>query len=346
MTPTSHCYFDYYQSDNPDEPLAIGGFLPLEKVYHFNPLPKELSEEEQQYVLGAQGNVWTEYMPTSTQVEYMAFPRAIALSEALWSSEGQKNYDEFLSKLEFFYKRLDKLNVNYANHLYDISGTLDDQYEQLYYSLYNEINDKEIRYTLDGSQPSQESDLYLKPFAVDKDLNIKAATFFEGEQLGGVFEEDLHYHKAVGKTINVNVDPHPAYNAGGLQAMINSINGSNLRFGDKEWLGFWGENLEIQIDLGALTEISEISTRFFNANGQWIYAPKTIQVFTSENDTDYTEAGTVILTDEQLIRNAVLKMKAKVRYIKITIPKYGIIPDGLQGAGNEAWTFIDEIQIR
>ena len=73
MTPTSHCYFDYYQSTNSDEPTAIGGFLPLEKVYDFNPIPSELNEDEAKYILGAQGNIWTEYMPTEDQVEYMAF---------------------------------------------------------------------------------------------------------------------------------------------------------------------------------------------------------------------------------------------------------------------------------
>lgn len=79
----SHCYFDYYQSENENEPLAIGGFLILEKVYSFNPIPKELTKEESKYVLGAQGKVWTEYMKTPEKVEYMAFPRAIALSEVL-----------------------------------------------------------------------------------------------------------------------------------------------------------------------------------------------------------------------------------------------------------------------
>ena len=85
LTPTSHAYFDYYQSNNENEPLAIGGFLPLEKVYRFNPIPPELNKEEEKFVLGAQGNVWTEYMKTEDQVEYMIFPRILAMSEVVWS---------------------------------------------------------------------------------------------------------------------------------------------------------------------------------------------------------------------------------------------------------------------
>jgi hexosaminidase len=116
LTPGTHCYFDHYQSTNTNEPLAIGGFLPLEKVYSFNPIPEELTKEEAKYVLGAQGNVWTEYIPTAKKVEYMAYPRAIALSEVVWSAPKNKNYDDFKIRLINYQKRLDARNVKYANH--------------------------------------------------------------------------------------------------------------------------------------------------------------------------------------------------------------------------------------
>ena len=116
MTPTSHCYFDYYQSENENEPLAIGGFLPLKKVYTFNPIPEELTTEQAKHVLGVQGNVWTEYMPTIKSVEYMLFPRVFAMSELNWSKPNQKNYDDFALRVKYFHKRLDALNINYANH--------------------------------------------------------------------------------------------------------------------------------------------------------------------------------------------------------------------------------------
>ena len=116
MTPTSHCYFDYYQSENENEPLAIGGFLPLEKVYNFNPIPEELTTEQAKFVLGVQGNVWTEYMPTIKSVEYMLFPRVFAMSELNWSKTEQKNYDDFASRVKYFHNRLDALDINYANH--------------------------------------------------------------------------------------------------------------------------------------------------------------------------------------------------------------------------------------
>lgn len=117
MTPTTYNYFDYYQvEDTNGEPLAIGGFLPLEKVYSYNPIPKELDADEQKFVLGAQGNVWTEYMKTEDQVEYMTFPRMTALSEVVWSPQESRSWEDFKGRLEHLAKRYDVLDIDYATH--------------------------------------------------------------------------------------------------------------------------------------------------------------------------------------------------------------------------------------
>ncbi len=118
LTPGEYCYFDKYQSEDKDnEPLAIGGFLSLEKVYGFNPIPDELALDEQKYVMGAQGNVWTEYMDNSKHVEYMVFPRILAMSEVDWSFPENKNYEDFVSRVKPFLKRLNALDINYAKHI-------------------------------------------------------------------------------------------------------------------------------------------------------------------------------------------------------------------------------------
>jgi hexosaminidase len=116
MTPTSYCYFDYYQSqDHSNEPRAIGGFVPLDKVYAFEPIPEQLAPEMQKHILGAQGNVWTEYIANLRHVEYMAFPRLAALAEVTWSPKGTRSYDDFLRRLKTHEHRLGELNVNYRN---------------------------------------------------------------------------------------------------------------------------------------------------------------------------------------------------------------------------------------
>lgn len=123
MTPTSNCYFDYYQStDTENEPLAIGGFLPVEKVYDYEPIPDELSADEEQYVLGAQGNIWTEYIQTGPYLEYMALPRATALSEVVWSPKDHKDFDDFKVRLQHMQDLYNAKGYNYAKHLSDSVG--------------------------------------------------------------------------------------------------------------------------------------------------------------------------------------------------------------------------------
>lgn len=114
MTPTSYCYFDYYQGDTKTEPIAIGGYTTVEKVYLFEPTPTELTAEQEYKILGAQGNVWTEYMITTDKVEYMVFPRIAALSEVLWTPVEQKDYNNFIARLKNHFNLLDRLKVNYS----------------------------------------------------------------------------------------------------------------------------------------------------------------------------------------------------------------------------------------
>ena len=113
MTPSKFLYFDYYQGDRDKEPLAIGGLLPLEKVYSYNPIPATLSAEEKTHILGAQANVWTEYMADPRQVEYMLFPRLFALAEVVWSPQENRSYREFVGRVPAQLTRLKREGVNY-----------------------------------------------------------------------------------------------------------------------------------------------------------------------------------------------------------------------------------------
>jgi len=114
MSPTSHAYFDYYQSkDKDNEPLAIGGFLPLEKVYQFEPIPEQIEKDKEHLILGGQGNLWTEYISTNEKAEYMALPRMSAMAEVLWSPRHLLNFRSFNKRMKWNYLRLDRMNTNY-----------------------------------------------------------------------------------------------------------------------------------------------------------------------------------------------------------------------------------------
>ena len=115
MTPINECYFDHYQSNNPNEPLAIGGYLPIENVYNYNPIPKGLTNEEASYILGSQANVWTEYISSMSQLELMVFPRALAMSQVLWCREQKPSFESFKNTLiDYQFLFLERNKVIYS----------------------------------------------------------------------------------------------------------------------------------------------------------------------------------------------------------------------------------------
>ena len=119
MSPTTYCYFDYYQSENKDkEPMCIGGYLPVSKVYEFDAAPESLSETAKKHILGVQANLWTEYVSTTNMVEYMILPRMAALSEVQWTPVARKNFDEFVKRETHMTKIYDRCGYRYAIHLW------------------------------------------------------------------------------------------------------------------------------------------------------------------------------------------------------------------------------------
>ena len=131
---------------------------------------------------------------------------------------------------------------------------------------------------MDDSKVDTSSKLYNQGIIITDNTSIQAGVFEDNQLVSSVFSETINYHKAVKGSVTINPAPHTSYNAGGNQALINGILGSDKRYGDKEWLGFWGDDVEINIDLNGETTINSITTRFYNTNGQWIYAPKKMEV--------------------------------------------------------------------
>jgi hexosaminidase len=164
MTPSDFAYFDYGQGDPAYEPINIGNYTTLEKVYSFDPVPKELSPEDAKYIIGGQANVWTEYIATPEKVEYMVFPRMLALAEDLWTQPENKNFADFERRLSAQFARMDKENVNYripepdGLHNMALGSNLSTTVE-----LKPAIDGAKIYYTTDGSAPDERSTLYEKP---------------------------------------------------------------------------------------------------------------------------------------------------------------------------------------
>ncbi len=345
MTPGSHCYFDHYQSTNPDEPLAIGGFTSLEKVYSFEPTPAVLSPKEARHIIGAQGNVWTEYMKTPAKVEYMIFPRMMALSEVLWTPKDKRDFQNFVVRLEPQLEQLKKEGANPANHLFDVKTKIVTQ-NGVFVHLKTDSPTPTIRYSM-NAPVRPDSPKALAPVVIHESGELQAAAFVDGQKVGHEAKIQFLIHKAAGKAIQLINPPSPKYNSGGDAAIFNGVLGNDKRYGDKEWLGWEGEDCVAKVDFGLPTTIKSLKTRFFNGKGQWIYPPQSIELFSSNDGVHYQKIKDYKVADSgQLIVLAQFSFEpVTTRFIKIHIHRHGIIEAGKQGGGHEAWLFVDEIQV-
>ena len=181
MTPGSGgLYVDHYQGAPEVEPAQIGGLATLEKTYAYNPIPKNLPEDKAQYILGAQCNMWTEYCTDASLMEYMAFPRIIALAEATWSKPSRKDWTDFSRRINNAYARLDFHNINY--HIPMPEGILTQNVVFVGDSTVLEFTNTRnlpMVYTLDGSEPNGNSMVYTTPIVVTENTEVKIATLMQ-----------------------------------------------------------------------------------------------------------------------------------------------------------------------
>ena len=350
MTPGSHCYLDKYQSEPSTEPLAIGGFLPLEKVYAYNPTPKGLTAEQAKHILGVQANIWTEYILTSPQVEYMAYPRASALAEVAWASNDAKDYKDFTTRLKTHFERLKYLAVNYANSYYDISASSSiNAKSQAVIKLQTADNQAIIRYTIDGSAPVASSLLYQSTGIISTtDATINAATFSaNGEKLGKDLSKYFYINKATGRKYTLANQPKN-YTGGETFGLTNGVKGEENNLAT--WVGFEGKDLDVTLDLGQVMALKKVNFAFLRSSSSWIMLPREVEVLVSEDGKKFTSVQKIPLGNIDSETNAVQQLSVaadgkKGRFIRVFAKNYGILPDSHVGKGKSAWLFVDEIGV-
>lgn len=343
MTPGSHLYFDHYQADPATEPLAISGYTTLEKVYSYEPIPTELTAAEAKHILGAQANLWTEYIPTSDKVEYMAYPRVTALSEVVWSSKPNRNWSSFTERLRTHFRRLDILGVNYARSYYDVTA----QYTGGKVTLTTLDPTSEIRYTTDGSKPGITSLKYSAPFSLDGSSNVKAASFRNGDTQGKMMSVQYLVHKASGKPYTLGKQP-AQYDGGETYALTNGVLGNSKTY--NAWVGLVNRNIDPVIDLGAGTTFSSVTTHFYNNKQAWIWPPRSVEVWVSDDGKEFRSLGKKTIDAEGMAGNTIETVRfdtpgAKGRYVKLVATTYGVIPAGSPGESNGTWLFLDEVVV-
>ena len=353
MTPGGYCYFDHYQADPQSEPKAIGGFTTLKKVYSYEPAPGELTAEEAKHILGAQGNVWTEFIPSSSQVEYMAVPRMIALSEVVWSPKSHRDWKDFRSRMDAQYKRLDYMLVNYSKGSFkvDISTLPDPENNKIKVCLSSEQGSLPIYYTLDSKEPGLQSSRYESPIEISGNTDIKAAMFPDGKLKEKPGSISVIYHKAIGKPVKYKQDYSSRYPASGTTSLTDGLRGSgNQR--NNFWQGFLGNDCEVVIDLGKIMPVQSITATFLQDPNSWIFLPSIVEYSLSQNGKTeyiYNDKDNLMSPKDPgpFIQPFGVNFPEGVtaRYLTIKAKNLGICPSWHEGAGEKCWLFIDEITV-
>ncbi len=343
MTPGKPVYFDHSQSKNEDS-VTIGGYNSIEDVYAYEPIPAALNSEQAKYVLGAQANIWTEYMKNERKVEYMLFPRIAALSEVLWSPKEKRNWNDFERRLPAIFENLEKQKINYSKAYYDLKATVlpTKNNEGLHWKL--ESKQKEVLTINKNNWDSIWG--YSKP-----ELLKESATLYAYNSKTKIAQKFL-FNIATGKKITLANEASKSYPGDGAFTLVNGVQNEKGLAKSSEFLGFNGTDLDATIDFGKEVEISKISLHTLNQNGSWIYLPAAIEVsFIPYVDTTIIthhspiETITQNIADENNVQTIKLTQPKTCRYIRLVAKNYGIIPSGKPGAGNPAWLFVDEIEV-
>ena len=340
MTPGNYMYLDFYQADPKTQPYAIGGYTPIKKVYSYDPVPADsLTVEECRHILGVQANTWTEYIQTPEHLEYMMFPRALAVAEIGWTSQELRTWEDFKPRMNAHISKLQGMGIRTFTLSDELEVTMqvDTAGREIEVILDAEKYPAEIRYTTDGSVPVASSALYAGPITVQDSAHIKAAIFRDGVLQGTPTEKKVDYHRAINKPIHYNSKLYEGYMAGGTNALLDGYRGG-LTYLDGRWQGYL-DDLDCVIDMEEETDIHKVSIRFMQLIGPGVFQPGQVKLLTSEDGENFISRGIVPTTvpaddPDLLFQEYTFDGNWKTRYIRLKAPR-----------ANPGFIFADEIVV-
>ena len=350
MTPNTYCYFDYYQTaDTKDEPLGIGGYVPIEKVYSLDPT-FDLNEEQKKHIIGAQANLWTEYIATTEHVEYMVLPRMAALAEVQWTQPEKKDFKDFTTRLASLMKFYQRDGFNYAKHVFDLKADFTpDVAKKAVVVTLSTIDDAPIYYTLDGTEPTTASLKYIEPVVITETADFQAVVI-RPEGKSKVVNKKISFNKATYCPIELTFQPSEKYKFGGAITLVDGMKG-NDSYATGAWLGFVGGDVEAIIDLGQETEIKRVATNAIVDMSAWIMGSTGLVVSISDDNKEFREVAAKDIPaetniDKKGVENYEITFDpVKARYVKVVIKRSPALPKGHAGEGKAAYMFIDEVEV-
>lgn len=344
MTPARIMYLIRYQGPQWFEPLTYFGNNTLKDVYDYEPVQKDWKPEYASLLMGVQGSMWTEFCNKPEDVDYLLFPRLAAVAEVAWTQPDKKDWALFLKGMDRYNEHLAEKGIVYARSMYNIQHKVTPENGVLQVKLECIRPDVEIRYTVDGSEPTASSSLYTDSLTVTAAQTIKSATFAQGEQMGQTLVLPIAWNKATGKPILGN-KPNE-------KLMTNGVRGS-LKYTDFEWC-CWekSDHISFTIDLLQKDKLNTFTIGCITNYGMAVHKPKSIRIAVSDDNETYREIAGLHFTAEEIFREGAfiedfsVDMKGtEARYVRVTAEGAGACPADHVRPGQEARVYFDEIRI-
>ena len=326
MSDNGHLYFDHYQADPETEPLAIGGYLPLRMVYDYEPIPAELKADEATHIIGAQAQVWTEYLKTPTNVEYMLLPRLFALSEIDWTSKEQKNWYDFRNRLDNSIQRMAVMGLNYSqgNEKVDVSAKAMNGGKYLILNLESERPNMIVHYNLDGNLVTPGSSVAGRPIKVKSNAKLYSAVFIEGKLKDKMINRLVEPHLAAYTEATDLRTDQPGAKPVSMPGLIDGFCGTTDS-DQSTWITLRGKENQITIDLKKTISPKEIAIHCMTIKDKEFVMPSTVEIQVSQDNKDYTSV-TMIKNDlsdpviSSTIKDFSTAVKSlKTRYVRLII---------------------------
>ncbi len=349
MTPNKYCYLDLKQGHTDHEPNLGYSQCLLSTCYGYNPVPENLKDKSD-FILGIQGNLWSESLPQWDMATYMAFPRLFAVAENAWSPQEKEDWDDFINRLYPQLERLEAKGIRYANSAFNVWINHKGDGNKITVDLFTEANGLEIRYTVDGKEPTYDSPIYEAPFELLETANVKAAAFKHGKRIGKITQKAFYVHNARGAKVVYHTPFLKNKSAGGESALTDLNFGSNWSV-DSLWQGFQAPKIEVDVILDTLQEVGEVHLNFLQIAISGIYMPEQIRIFGTRDKEPFS-----VLAEKNLdyqakvqgryIQNASIQFpKTMVDKLKIELQSVNPIYEGHHRQGELSKVYLDEIVV-
>ena len=352
MTPNTYFYIDYYQSmDIKNEPFGIGGYLPVERCYSYEPYADGMTDEEKAHILGVQANMWTEYVATTEHLEYMVLPRLAALAEVQWCNADRKDWGRFHNSIDDLCKIYETMGYNYATHVLQVGGEVIPEPENACVKVVlSAQGDAPIRYTLDGSQPGRRSMLYTDTLVIDKSCTLTAVAVRDDVD-PKYFVKSFEFHKAAGRKIVEMTEPHSSYVYNAPSNLLDGVRAAEI-YKSGEWAGWRSRPFEAVIDMGGSEPYSSVTVGTLVSKASRFFNPAEMAVFISDDGQEFTEVASQIYEPvasdfEDCVYDVVLEFpETSARYVKVYAESFSQLPQWHYDYGRTPSLLIDEVIIK